>query len=232
MSFFPALNMICMKKGIRIIPLICCLALACACKKGKTQEEEGFKYEAVFLGDSITANWIREDRGHPDFFKEHNYLGMGYSGKTTSYMKNLFQLSVIDKHPRQAVILGGTNDIAQNDGKYVPIEEIRDNIASMAEAATSKGIRVVLCSVTPSRGFSWSSSVSHPEVTIVELNKLIKALAEEKGYAYADYHSALVDADGGLPSNLSSDGTHPNKEAYTIMENIIMPILQELPAQE
>ena len=215
-----------MKKGI-IITLFCGLALACACKKDKPQDEDGYKYEAVFIGDSIIANWIREDRGHPDFFKDHHYLGMGYSGKTTDYMKRLFKASVIDKHPRQVVISGGTNDIAQNDGRYVPIEEIRDNIASMAAEADAKGIRVVLTSVTPSRGFTWASSISHPEVTIVELNKLIKALAEEKGYAYADYHSALADANGGMPSNLSSDGTHPNKEAYTIMEGVILPILED-----
>ena len=217
-----------MKDVIRIISLICSLALACACEKDKPQQEGGYKYEAVFIGDSITANWVREDRGHPDFFKGHNYLGLGYSGKTTDYLKRLFKVSVIDKHPRQVVILGGVNDIAQNDGRYVPIEEIRDNIATMAEEADGKGIRVVLCSVTPSRSFTWASSISHPEVTIVELNKLIKALAEEKGYAYADYHSALADANGGMPSTLSSDGTHPNKAAYTIMEGVILPILQEV----
>ena len=217
-----------MKDVIRIISLICCLALACACEKDKPQQEGGYKYEAVFIGDSITANWVREDRGHPDFFKDHNYLGLGYSGKTTDYLKRLFKASVIDKHPRQVVILGGTNDIAQNDGRYVPVEEIRDNISTMAEEAAGKGIRVVLCSVTPSKKFSWASSVSHPETTIIELNKLIKALADEKGYAYADYHSALADADGGLPSTLSSDGTHPNKDAYTIMEGVILPVLQEI----
>ncbi len=217
-----------MKDVIRIISLICILALACACEKDKPQQEGGYKYEAVFIGDSITANWVREDRGHPDFFKDHNYLGLGYSGKTTDYLKRLFKASVIDKHPRQVVILGGTNDIAQNDGRYVPVEEIRDNISTMAEEAAGKGIRVVLCSVTPSKKFSWASSVSHPETTIIELNKLIKALADEKGYAYADYHSALADADGGLPSTLSSDGTHPNKDAYTIMEGVILPVLQEV----
>lgn len=217
-----------MKDVIRIISLICCLALACACEKDKPQQEGGYKYEAVFIGDSITANWVREDRGHPDFFKDHNYLGLGYSGKTTDYLKRLFKASVIDKHPRQVVILGGTNDIAQNDGRYVPVEEIRDNISTMAEEAAGKGIRVVLCSVTPSKKFSWASSVSHPETTIIELNKLIKALADEKGYAFADYHSALADADGGLPSTLSSDGTHPNKDAYTIMEGVILPVLQEI----
>ena len=137
-----------------------------------------------------------------------------------------------DKHPRQAVISGGTNDIAQNDGRYVSNEEIRDNIAAMAAEASAKGIRVVLTSVTPSKGFTWSFSVSHPEVTIVELNKLIKALADEKGYAYADYHSALADAGGGLPSALSSDGTHPNKDGYTIMEGVILPILQACPSAD
>ncbi|MBR6346458.1 MAG: acylhydrolase [Bacteroidales bacterium] len=213
-----------------IFSLLCCIALFCACSKGgNSPEEEGYKYEAVFIGDSITANWVKEDRGHPDFFKDHNYLGMGYPGKTTDYLKRLFKLSVIDKQPRQAVILGGINDIAQNDGRYVPIEEIRDNIASMAEEASAEGIRVVLCSVTPSKGFTWSSSVSHPETIIIELNKLIKALAAENGYAYADYHSALADAGGGLPSSLSSDGTHPNKDGYTIMESIILPILQAYP---
>lgn len=207
--------------------LLCCIALFCACSKGDSpQEEDGYKYEAVFIGDSITANWVREDRGHPDFFNGHNFLCMGYSGKTTDYLKRLFKLSVIDKHPRQVVISGGTNDIAQNDGNYVSNEEICDNIASMAAEAEANGIRVVLTSVTPSKGFTWASSVSHPEVIIVELNKLIKALAEEKGYAYADYHSALADADGGMPSAYSSDGTHPNKEGYTIMEDVILPILQ------
>lgn len=215
----------------RFYSLFFFIILSCACGKGDIPAEEGYKYEAVFIGDSITANWVREDRGHPDFFKDHNFLGMGYSGKTTDYLKRLFKASVIDRHPRQAVILGGTNDIAQNDGKYVSNEEIRDNIAAMAAEAEAQGIRVVLCSVTPSKGFTWSSSVSHPETIIIELNKLIKALAEEKGYGYADYHSALADGNGGLPSSLSSDGTHPNKDGYTIMESVILPILQAYPAE-
>lgn len=218
-------------KGFSRYYLLCCIAVFCACGKGDIPAEEGYKYEAVFIGDSITANWVREDRGHPDFFKDHNFLGMGYSGKTTDYLKRLFKASVIDKHPRQAVILGGTNDIAQNDGKYVSNEEIRDNIAAMAAEAEAQGIRVVLCSVTPSKGFTWSSAASHPETIIIELNKLIKALAEEKGYGYADYHSALADGNGGLPSSLSSDGTHPNKDGYTIMEGVILPILQAYPAE-
>ena len=209
----------------KLLPLIFILILS-GCEK--KIEPRAHVHDAIFIGDSITANWVKESKGHPEFFKEHNFLGLGFSGKTSGYLKTVFHAAVTNKHPKQVVILCGTNDIAQNDGRYVPVEEIRDNIATMAAEAAGKGIRVVLCSVTPSKKFSWTSSVPHPETTIIELNKLIKALADEKGYAYADYHSALADADGGLPSTLSSDGTHPNKDAYTIMEGVILPILQEV----
>ena len=150
---------------------------------------------------------------------------MGYSGKTTASLKKLFKASVINENPRQVVILAGINDVAQNDGEYVPNEKIVENLAWMANEATNNGIRVVLCSVTPSSAFWWSS-VSHPEKTIIELNKLIKALADEKGYAYADYHSAMDNGNGGISSTYSNDAVHPNLAGYTVMEGIILPILQ------
>ena len=129
-----------------------------------------------------------------------------------------------NKHPKQVVILCGTNDIAQNDGVYVSNEEIRDNIAWMASEAEGSGIKVVLCSVLPSTRFYWAASI-HPEDIIIQLNVLIKALAAEKGYAYVDYYSALVDSNKGLPSKYSSDGCHPNQDGYTVMEGLVLPVL-------
>ena len=213
-------------KSFRILSLLCCIALALACAKEDSQEES-YKYEAVFIGDSITANWRNSEKGgHPEFFTSNNFLAMGYSGKTTAGLMKLFKASVINEKPRQVVILAGINDVAQNDGEYVSNEKIVENLAWMANEATKNGIRVVLCSVTPSTAFWWSKEISHPEKTIVELNKLIKALAEEKGYGYADYHSALKDGSGGISSSYSNDAVHPNQAGYTVMENIILPILQ------
>lgn len=213
-------------KTFRILSVFCCMALAIACANDNSQEK-GYDYEAVFIGDSITANWRNPEKGgHPEFFTGNNFLAMGYSGKTTASLKKLFKASVINENPRQVVILAGINDVAQNDGEYVPNEKIVENLAWMANEATKNGIRVVLCSVTPSTGFWWSKDISHPEKIIIELNKFIKALAEEKGYAYADYHSALVATDGGILSSYSNDAIHPNLAGYTVMEGIILPILQ------
>lgn len=213
-------------KAFRILSLLCCIALVLACAKEDSQEKT-YDYEAVFIGDSITANWTNPSKGgHPEFFTSNDFLAMGYSGKTTAGLKKLFKASVINENPRQVVILAGINDVAQNDGEFVPNEKIVENLAWMANEATKNGIRVVLCSVTPSTSFWWSKDISHPEKIIIELNKLIKALADEKGYAYADYHSALKDGSDGILSTYSNDAIHPNLAGYTVMEGIILPILQ------
>lgn len=207
----------------KLLPLILALFLfGCDNKK---QEVVPHIHDAIFIGDSITANWVKESKGHPEFFKENNFLCLGFSGKTSAYLKTVFNAGVTKKRPKQAVILCGTNDIAQNDGVYVSNEEIRDNIAWMASEAAANGIKVVLCSVLPSTHFYWATSI-HPEDIIIQLNVLIKELAAQKGYAYVDYHSALADSKKGMPSQYSSDGCHPNQDGYTVMENLILPVLR------
>ena len=120
-------------KTFRILSLLCCIALVLACAKEDSQETT-YDYEAVFLGDSITANWRNPEKGgHPEFFTSNNFLAMGYSGKTTAGLKKLFKASVINENPRQVVILAGINDVAQNDGEYVPNEKIVENLAWMAK---------------------------------------------------------------------------------------------------
>lgn len=210
----------------KLLPLILILALFGCEEKTEPEGTPAKVYDAIFIGDSITANWVKASKGHPEFFQENNFLCLGFSGQTSAYLKTVFNAGVIKKQPRQVVILCGTNDIAQNDGVYVPNEEIRDNIAWMASEAAVSGIKVVLCSVLPSTHFYWAPSIE-PQNIIVQLNVLIKALAAEKGYEYVDYYSALVDSSKGLPSEYSSDGCHPNQDGYTVMENLILPVLQD-----
>jgi cephalosporin-C deacetylase len=166
----------------------------------------------VFMGDSITDGWIRRA---PEFFQGKPYLDRGISGQTTSQMLVRFRQDVINLHPKVVVILAGTNDIAGNTGPATP-EMIQDNLVSMVDLARANGIKVVLSSITPSDDFWWNPGTK-PAHRIAEMNTWIKAYAAEHGLVYLDYYSGMVDDNGGMKREFTSDGVHPNPEGYALM---------------
>lgn len=166
----------------------------------------------VFLGDSITEGWRLDS---PSGFPGKGYINRGISGQTTPQMLVRFRQDVIDLRPKVVVILAGTNDIAGNTGPMT-LEETEGNLTDMAELATANHIKVVLCSVTPAVDFWWARGLN-PAPKIDALNAWIKDYAAKKHYVYVDFHSALKDAEDGLPKNLSRDGVHPNAAGYAIM---------------
>jgi lysophospholipase L1-like esterase len=167
----------------------------------------------VYMGDSITDFWIGNDAG---FFSQNNYLDRGISGQTTGQMLLRFRNDVINLHPAVVVILGGINDIAENNGPE-RIEDIFGNLISMAQLATANHIRVVFSSLLPAFALPWKPVID-PVPQVKALNQMLKAYAAVNDMVYLDYFSAMADARSGLPANLSKDGVHPNLEGYKIME--------------
>ena len=180
--------------------------------------------DVVFMGNSITDGWARQD---PKFFEENNFVGRGIGGQTSSEMLVRFRRDVIDLNPKCVVILSGTNDIAQNNG-YIKPENTLGNIISMCELAKANGIKVILCSITPTSVFGWRREVN-PVPLIAELNKMIKAYAKENGIYYLNYHPALTDEKGGIPAKWSNDTCHPNLECYrTVMEPMVCEAIDKV----
>ena len=180
------------------------------------------KVNAVFYGNSITYNWAKM---RPEFFHSHGFVGRGISGQTSSEMLVRFRQDVIELHPKNVVILCGTNDIAQNNGT-ISLENTMGNIISMCELAKANKIRPVLCSVLPARSFRWNPFVVDAPQQIQALNEMIKAYAAKNKILYVDYYSAMVDTDGGLKKGLSKDEVHPLEAGYAIMEPIILKTLK------
>lgn len=180
--------------------------------------------DVVFMGNSITDGWARQD---PKFFEENNFVGRGIGGQTSSEMLVRFRRDVIDLNPKCVVILSGTNDIAQNNG-YIKPENTLGNIISMCELAKANGIKVILCSITPTSVFGWRREVN-PVPLIAELNKMIEAYAKENGIYYLNYHPALTDEKGGIPAKWSNDTCHPNLECYrTVMEPMVCEAINKV----
>ena len=182
------------------------------------------KIDAVFMGNSITNGWARKD---PAFFDKNNFVGRGISGQTTSEMLVRFRRDVLDLKPRCVVIMAGINDIAMNNG-IISHENIMGNIESMCELAKLHKIKVILCSVTPSRQFRWRKELT-PAEDIKRLNEMIRSYASKNKIHYVDYHSALTEADGGLPLKWAKDGVHPNLECYvTVMEPMVLKAVNKV----
>ncbi|MCJ7465559.1 MAG: SGNH/GDSL hydrolase family protein [Maribacter sp.] len=176
----------------------------------------------VFMGNSITIGWLHS---RPEFFEDHPYIDRGISGQTTPQMLLRFRQDVIDLKPKVVVILAGTNDIAGNTGPMT-LDQILDNLKSMAELAHQNDIQVVLSSVLPAYDYPWRPGL-HPDEKIPALNKLIKTYAEEKGIVYLDYFSAMADDRNGLPKKYAEDGVHPTAEGYAIMEPMLVAAIAQ-----
>ena len=209
-------------------------------------------HRAALMGDSITRTW--KDRGRMAFFTENNYLNKGVDGTTSSNMINRFWSDIMADEPQLTVICCGANDLAENDSGYsgetenyrvhASIENILANIALMSRIAEDSGMPVVLGSLCPSRSMwwkpkSWRDKYDGDYIAnkIIEANKLIKAYAAERGYGYADYHSALKNENNGLADEycwvfgtnpdgtLNLDSVHPNAKAFLVMEGILKPLI-------
>ncbi|MCH5215051.1 MAG: acylhydrolase [Muribaculaceae bacterium] len=175
----------------------------------------------VIFGNSITENWVKF---HPAFFEENGFKGCGISGETTSQMLLRFEDNVVKTSPQMVLILGGINDIAENDGPYTE-DKTFSNISEMARIAADAGIEVYLGSVLPTSNIYWRKSIENVPDKIDSLNDRIRGMAAEKGYTYVDFNSHLAMPDRSLNPELTKDGLHPTPPGYTVMEALLLPIL-------
>lgn len=171
----------------------------------------------VFMGNSIIESWT------PYFekmFPGRPFVGRGISGQTTPQILVRFRQDVIALKPKVVVILAGTNDIAGNTGPS-SLEMIEGNLSSMVELAKSNGIHVVLASVLPAYAYKWNPSIE-PAQIIIALNQWMREYASKSGITYLDLHSAMADERGGMKTEYSLDGVHPNEAGYLVMAPLML----------
>lgn len=180
--------------------------------------------KVIFIGNSITEGWVNM---RPDFFVSNNYVGRGIGGQTSPQLLLRFRQDVVDLRPQAVVINIGTNDIAENTGKYNAQYTI-DNIRSMADIAKANGIKVILSAVLPVGEYPWRKEITNVPEKIDALNKEIKDYADANGFAYIDYNSPMRQDDGSMIQNYARDGVHPTDEGYAVMEIIAKKVIDKV----
>lgn len=178
----------------------------------------------VFIGNSITENWVHL---RYKFFKENNYVCRGIGGQTSPLLLLRFRQDVIDLNPKAVVINTGINDMAENTGEYDPVFTF-NKVKSMAQLAQVNGIKVILTSVLPSKGSGWKGHIKNVPDKIKAMNDSIKTYAEEKGYAYVDYYSPMVDEDLAMKKEYTFDDLHPNEKGYAVMESLLQTAIGKI----
>lgn len=170
----------------------------------------------VFMGNSITEGW---SKFCPEFFKGKPYINRGISGQTTPQMLIRFRQDVINLQPKIVIILGGTNDIAENTGPST-LEMVMDNLKSMSEIASENDIKVILASVLPAFDYPWNPGLNS-NIKIPKLNEMIKNYCKVNSITYLDYFSGMTDGNNGLKPELTYDGVHPNEAGYKVMQPLV-----------
>ena len=178
----------------------------------------------VFMGDSITDTWGRK---FDKFFPGKPYVGRGISGQTTPQMLIRFRPDVIALKPKVVVILAGTNDIAGNTGPMT-LEQIEDNLQSMAELAVANNIKVVFSSVMPVCDYHRPQTERRPPAKIIALNDWMKAYAEKTGAVYLDYYTPMLDDAKMLKKEWTADGLHPNDAGYEAINPLVEAAIQKV----
>lgn len=171
----------------------------------------------VFLGDSITDRWNLAAS-----FPARPYINRGIGSQVTAQMLLRFHQDVVALKPRVVVILAGINDVQGFLQQETP-EQIEANWEAMADLADAHGIRVVFGSLLPVNDYSDAAKDVVKERKPEELRALnawLRAFCARRGHVYADYATALTDANGLMAAEFTQDGVHPLNTGYAVMTPI------------
>ncbi len=175
----------------------------------------------VFLGDSITEFWGKES----PFFPGEPYLNRGIAGQTTAQMLIRFRQDVIDLEPAAVILQGGLADIAGFTGPS-SLEEIENNLRSMAELASVHHISPILVGIPPAADYPGRTG-PEPATQVVALNRWIASYCASSHFVFLDDYAALVGSNGQMKEGVSDDGVHPNEKGYSILKPLAQKAIAE-----
>ena len=177
----------------------------------------------IFLGDSLTSMYDVNN-----YFNSHNVINSGISGESTKEVMESLPTRVYIYNPSKVFLLIGTNDFDEkNHGEYnedTTVENIKTIIEGIKE--NRKFAEIYVESIYPINNGD-DDKINHWMIgdrtneDIKSLNKKIKALTKEEKVNYINVYDKLLNEDGVLNLDYTTDGLHINDTGYEVITGII-----------
>lgn len=178
------------------------------------------KEQVVIIGDSIVELYPTYEL-YAD--KDKEVYNRGISGDTSDRLLERLDKNALNIAPSTLCILVGTNDIGRGISQDVTLDNISQCID---KAQTAQVSEIIIQSVYPVNYNVNKAMVGRRKNSdIIEFNKKLKTLCEEKNVVYADVFSILTDEDGNFNTDFTYDGLHPNAKGYIEITKVLSPII-------
>lgn len=185
--------------------------------------------DVLFLGDSITDFWRRDDpKSGGKKVWDANYASLraanfGISGDRTQHVLWRLQNGELDGiKPKIVVLMIGTNNTGFERDKVTPrntTAETVEGVTTIVQTLRTKlpQTKVLLLAIFP-RG----EKPDDPQRQQVnEVNAALAKIADGKTVRYLDIGPKFLAADGTLPKEIMPDFLHPGEKGYEIWAEAI-----------
>ncbi len=177
------------------------------------KQNSTFEIKNMLLGDSITFYY-----NVYKYFKDESIVKSAVSGYTTKDIIDNYNSLVESYHPQNIILLIGTNDIA----KGFTEEETLENIDTIVKKVKQSKATIMIQSVYPIDEENESyGDENRTNEKIESLNKKLKEYCEDEEITYIDVYSHLINDEGVLKSEYTSDGLHVSDKAYEVITAIL-----------
>lgn len=181
--------------------------------------------QLVFLGDSITAGWGKNQAIWDKAFGAYTPVNFGIGGDRTQHVLWRITNGELDGiSPKAFVLMIGTNNAGSNSA-----EEIAGGVTVIVETIRAKQpqARILLLAVFP-RGDKPTGKLNAANEKLTQVNGIIAKLDDGKNVHFLDIGPQFPLIDGALSPEVMPDFLHLSPVGYQIWADAIGPKLAEL----
>lgn len=182
--------------------------------------------DLLFVGDSITHGWEKEDglEVWDQFYGHRNAMNIGFGSDLTEHVLWRVQNGeVAGISPKVSVVMIGTNNTAHRmDSASATASGIEAIIGQLRFRLPDS--KILLLGIFP-RGASDNDPM---RIRNMEINQAISGFSENEYVTYLDISDAFLTDDGALSKSVMPDLLHPNAAGYRLWAEAMEPTLSAL----